>query len=177
MTDREPTRAQMWTISNPLRFRIFELLRTEPATASHLARALGESSGTVSYHLRMLARQGLIEEDAERGTRRERWWRRPEQAVLAPTHADPEGRAVSSRLFTMFFDRDQEARRRFVLGKVADDWHEAAFAGNWFVALTPEDAAELGARLLQLVDEYRARAAPEHADSALVSVSVLPWLD
>jgi DNA-binding transcriptional ArsR family regulator len=170
------SRVEMWAFTNPLRFRLFELLRDGPATASQLARRLGESSGTTSYHLRMLARVGAIDEDWSLGTRRERWWRRPERAVLAPTDPDPEGRAITDRLFALFFQRDEEARHRFVTGEMTDEWHRAAFVGSWFVELTPDEAAELGTRLLEVVDEYRGRAAPS-ADRTLVSVSVLPWLD
>jgi DNA-binding transcriptional ArsR family regulator len=175
--EHEPTRAQMWTAASPIRFRILELLRDGPATASQLARRLGESSGTTSYHLRVLARAGAIEEDAERGTRRERWWRRPAGAFLAPTHADAEGRAVATRLFTIFRDRDEEARSRFITGEVSDEWQEAAFFGNWVVALTAEEASELGARLFELVDQYRGRAKSDSSESVLVSVSVLPWVE
>lgn len=171
----DPSRIAMWAMTHPIRFRIYEQLREGPATASQLARLLGESSGTTSYHLRMLARAGAIEEDAERGTRRERWWRRPGLRIV-PTDADPEGREITTRLFAMFFQRDAEARHRFVTGDVSDEWHRAALAGNWLVALTPDEAAELSTRLLHLVDEYRSRPAPEDAPRALVSVSILPWL-
>jgi DNA-binding transcriptional ArsR family regulator len=173
----EPSRVEMWAMTHPIRFRIFELLREGPATASQLGRLLGESSGVTSYHLRVLARAGAIEEDESRGTRRERWWRRAETPVLIPTDADPEGRAISERLFAMFFQRDAEARHRFVTREVSDDWHEAALVGSWFVALTPEQAGELGARLLELVDEYRGRSAPDDGTQTVVSVSILPWLD
>lgn len=40
-----------------------------------MAKALGESTGTTSYHLRKLAEQHLIEEIPERSAGRERWWR------------------------------------------------------------------------------------------------------
>jgi DNA-binding transcriptional ArsR family regulator len=167
----------MWTAASPIRFRILELLRDGPATASQLARRLGESSGTTSYHLRMLARAGAIEEDLDRGTRRERWWQRPEGGQLGPTDADPEGRAITARLFSVLFDRDRQARRRFLTSEIDDEWHRAAFAGSWFVELTPEDAMELGERLFALVDDYRGRPEPESAERALVSVSILPWLE
>ena len=63
-------------LAHPLRIRIRDRLRREgPATASQLARLFGESSGATSYHLRMLARHGLVEPDPERGKGRERWWR------------------------------------------------------------------------------------------------------
>jgi DNA-binding transcriptional ArsR family regulator len=177
-TDSEPTRIQMWATAHPTRFRLFELLAEGPSTASRLARRLGESSGSTSYHLRMLARAGAIFDDPTLGTRRERWWRRPESFVLIPTDADPEGRAISARMFGILFARDEETRRRFVTREVSAAWHEAAFVGNWFVLLTPQEAADLALELLARVDEVRARRdPPPGSDRALVSISVLPWLE
>ena len=46
-----------------------------PATAGQLGRALDESSGSTSYHLRRLADYGFVEEVEGLGTARERWWR------------------------------------------------------------------------------------------------------
>jgi DNA-binding transcriptional ArsR family regulator len=184
MSDRveivEPSRVGMWAAAHPIRFRIFELLREGPSTASRLGRRLGESSGTASYHLRILARAGLIEGAPELGSRRERWWRRPETLMVIPTDDDLEGRAISARLFALFFARDAEARRRFVtmLPELDPDWHRGAFVGNWLVELTPAEASELGPRILALADEYRRRSRrPEGAAEALISVSVLPWLN
>jgi DNA-binding transcriptional ArsR family regulator len=171
-----PNRVQIWATAHPLRLRIVELLRAGPATASQLGRRLGESSGTTSYHLRLLADAGWIVDAPELGTRRERWWRRRDETVLIPTDADPEGRLMSARLLGIYFARDAEARRRFVTEDVPPNWHEAAFAGNWFVPLTPAEAAELGQRLLATIDELRARRPPGDAEQTLVSLSVLPWL-
>jgi DNA-binding transcriptional ArsR family regulator len=173
----EPSRVEMWAMTHPIRFRIYELLREGPATASQLGRILGESSGVTSYHLRVLARAGAIEEDETRGTRRERWWQRAEGPMLIKADSDLEGRAITERYYAMFFQRDAEARRRFVTGKIEDEWHRGAFAGSWFVTLTPDEAVELGARLFGLVDEYRGRELPEGAAQTLVSISILPWLE
>ena len=46
-------------LAHPLRLRMLESLQDGPATASMLARELGESSGATSYHLRALAAAGL----------------------------------------------------------------------------------------------------------------------
>ena len=63
-------------LAHPLRWRLLALLRADgPATATRLAERVQESSGLTSYHLRKLAEVGLVEEDRDRGTRRERWWR------------------------------------------------------------------------------------------------------
>ncbi|MGZ4439882.1 MAG: helix-turn-helix domain-containing protein [Gaiellaceae bacterium] len=166
----------MWALAHPLRLRMFELLSAGPATASQLARRLGESRGSTSYHLRVLARFGAIEEEPSLGTRRERWWRRPEARVVWPTPLDSEARAITDQLMATLFAREAEVRRRFVTGDVGADWRRQAFVGNWVVELTPDEADELGRRLFTLVDELRQRRAPRGAEQALVAVSVLPVL-
>ena len=173
----ELARPAMWAIAHPLRFRIWELLREGPSTASRLGRRLGESRGSASYHLRMLGRAGLIVEDEALGTRRERWWRRPEETVLGIATGDAEGRELDRRLLATFFARDEEVRRRFVLGRPSDEWQEASFVGSWFVALTPAEADELGRRLFVLVDDLRHRAPPAASEQTLVSLSILPVLE
>jgi hypothetical protein len=78
----------------------------------------------------------------------------------------------------VFFARDDDVRHRFVTRPVSADWQRGAFVGNWYVALTPQEADDLGRRLLEIVDELRRRReAPPAADQALVSVYVLPVVD
>jgi len=165
-------------MAHPLRFRILELLAEGPATASQLARRLGESRGSASYHLRMLAETGAIVEDPERGTKRERWWRRPESPQLLPTDSDVEGRAVSARMLSLVLARDEVARRRFVTEDLDAAWHENAYVGNWLVALSPSEADALAQNLAAFVMALRRRrGAPEDAVPVLVSISALPWLE
>ncbi|HEY3955792.1 MAG TPA: winged helix-turn-helix domain-containing protein [Streptosporangiaceae bacterium] len=64
------------TLANPLRRRILgHLQQHREANSTSLAHALGESTGTTSYHLRKLAEQGFVEEIPEKSGGRERWWR------------------------------------------------------------------------------------------------------
>jgi DNA-binding transcriptional ArsR family regulator len=64
------------TLANPLRRRILSHLQQhQEANSTSLARALGESTGTTSYHLRKLAEQGFVEEVVGKSGGRERWWR------------------------------------------------------------------------------------------------------
>ena len=168
----------MWAMAHPLRLEILGVLVEGPSTASRLARRLGESRGLISYHLRLLARAGAIVEEPELGTRRERWWRRPELFVLLPSDDDREGRAISARMLGLFFARDEVARRRLVTQDVGAAWRAGAFVGNWFLEVTPEEADALAERLVALVQDLRVRPAPSTgADRALVSITVLPWLE
>jgi DNA-binding MarR family transcriptional regulator len=64
------------TLTNPIRRRILQHISEQgEANSTRVARAIGESTGTTSYHLRKLAEQCLIEEIPERSAGRERWWR------------------------------------------------------------------------------------------------------
>jgi DNA-binding transcriptional ArsR family regulator len=69
--------AALRALAHPLRIRILDLLPIRgPLTASKLGEIVGESSGSTSYHLRQLAKHGLVREVEGKGTARERWWER-----------------------------------------------------------------------------------------------------
>ncbi len=172
------TGREVRALAHPLRLRMLESLREEPATASILARRLNESTGATSYHLRELARHGFIEEDPDRGTARERWWRRRERVLLiAPkVGQEPETDAAYARLQSIFLDRDAVALERWVRIESSPRWQEAAMVGNWGVHATPEEIEELTEKVVALVDELRRapREAPSDAKLVHVSFRALP---
>ena len=137
-------------MAHPLRLRMLESLADAPATASMLARELGESSGATSYHLRALAAAGLIIEDLDLRKGRERWWRRdPERVGLissAPAE-DPEYDAAVAQLESTMVGRDEDALRRYIHqrreNEHSDSWRETAFIGGWTVYATQEEVNEL----------------------------------
>jgi hypothetical protein len=98
--------------------------------------------------------------------------------MLGPIDDDFEGRAINIRTFGIFFARDEQARRRLLIQDIGAAWRAAAFAGNWFIEITPDEADAIAERLYAVVQEVREQnARSEGADRALVSISVLPWLD
>jgi DNA-binding transcriptional ArsR family regulator len=180
--ERQATRDELLALAHPVRLRILERLREGASTASRLARDLGESSGSTSYHLRALARIGVIEEETERGRGRERWWRRSVPLLVIPTESeDPEGRAAEARIWSMMTDRDARVLRHFVASEPQLDraWRGASFIGSWNLYLTPEEADKLGRRVLGLVDELWRGAGDVPADArrCLVSFRALPILE
>lgn len=72
-------------MTHPLRMRLLsELSRRGTARAVDLAGALGEPANSVSFHLRQLAKYGLIEENPDRAeSGRERWWRQVSERGFA----------------------------------------------------------------------------------------------
>lgn len=107
-------------LAHPLRVRILHVLTTRgPQTASSLATALGESTGSTSYHLRQLEAKGYIAEDADRGTARERWWRRAIDQVEVWTKelADaPEGRAATATVLGAWTQHDAALLAAYIAG-------------------------------------------------------------
>src|SRR5215207_3257321 len=91
------------------RYAILERLQTRgPATATECAEAAGLSPSACSYHLRLLARHGFVEEDTSEGATtgrrsdgRERVWRAVTPGWFSdpPADADPrEMQAIDATL-------------------------------------------------------------------------------
>jgi len=178
---RELTGREIRALAHPLRIRLLELLREEPATSSIVARRLNESTGATSYHLRELERFGFIEEDTARGTSRERWWRRRERMLLVgPSPGDePEADAAYATLQSIFVERDAAALDRFVRLEKTQRWKQAAMIGNWSVYASPGEVEELTRQVVMLVDKLRRTGgdAPPDADRVHVTFRALPQGD
>ncbi len=167
-------------LTHPLRLRMLGLLRERgPATASMLAARLGESSAATSYHLRQLAEYGFIVEDAERGRGRERWWRSAHRSSYFNTAA---GASEEERLMGDAYLRGVVAAMAARMDRWVDvapamppEWREAGTISDYGMELTPEQAADLIARLDEIGREGRDDA-PRHPGARRVSFQfqVLP---
>ena len=167
MTEPRPTYlltdpAALDALAHPLRNKLLGLLRTEgPATASGLAERVGESSGVTSYHLRKLAEVGFVEEDVERGTRRERWWRALHTATSwspADFLGNPEAHRASVSLRREWQRWQQRLLDRWMQEETEwePEWVAAADSADDLLVLTPDEAAALSAELWEVVQRHRA---------------------
>ncbi|MGC7099598.1 winged helix-turn-helix domain-containing protein [Amycolatopsis lurida] len=160
-------------LAHPLRMRLLELLRVDgPATASGLGKRLGESSGTTSWHLRQLAEHGFVEEDADRGNRRERWWRavHDSHSLNANQFAgDPDLAGPLNSYLMSSVERRYEREARFFgeAEKWREPWGDAPTFSDYNLSLTPEEAQALSAEVNELIDKYRRE--PREGDSAAVA--------
>jgi DNA-binding transcriptional ArsR family regulator len=159
-------------LAHPLRMRILNILAGEgPATSTTLAHRLGESTGTLSWHLRHLAAHGLIEEDPERGTRRERWWRAPHGRVTlgdAGLFDTPQLRGPLSAVLEETVDYQFQlvaghwARAR--AGQLSREWLDAsAMIGSGGMEMSPGQLGALNEELLEVIQRHsqEANRAPE----------------
>jgi DNA-binding transcriptional ArsR family regulator len=99
------------TLTNPVRRRILAHIgRHGEANSTSVAKAIGESTGTTSYHLRKLAEQHLIEEIPERSAGRERWWRALplDHRPAAPSERSPQEQSALQSLRAQQLSTDIE---------------------------------------------------------------------
>lgn len=190
-TDRPAPRridpAALKALSHPLRVELLDRLAMfGPATASALGDALGETSGATSYHLRQLARHGLIEEDPERGTGRDKFWR----VVPGGLHVDPESTSpgTAEREATHQVVRqivDQRARHVDAFVRRADieldaEWRDAAMIHGAALTVTASELGEISMEIEKVVREivgrYADRDAPADARPVAVHVNAFPLL-
>ncbi len=153
-------------LAHPLRMRLLALLRTEgAATSAGLARRVDESTGATSYHLRQLERHDFVEEEPERGTRRERWWRARHPLSRFDTAAflaDPA--TADAATFMQRYQLDMEVRltQRWLSEQPSwsPSWQSAATSSDWLIRLSDEQLAELKTDLEQVLEHYRAAEQP-----------------
>ncbi|MEU7455647.1 winged helix-turn-helix domain-containing protein [Streptosporangium roseum] len=146
-------------LAHPLRMRLLDLLKLDgPATSAGLSERLGEKTGTVSWHLRLLAEHGFIEEETGRGTRRERWWRVVASRTVLNTadfREDPGSRGALSLYL------DELVRRNFrrVADSVGEEWDDrwrgARSVSEWTeMRMTPAQLHALNEELTAVVERH-----------------------
>jgi DNA-binding transcriptional ArsR family regulator len=159
--------ASVRLLAHPLRLRLLALLRHDgPSTATRLGERVGESSGVTSYHLRKLAEGGFVEEDPNRGTRRDRWWRSSHEATKV-SPADFLGDPAAHRASVSVRREINRWQQRLVdqwLAEEADwdkGWVDAAGSSDWLLRLTPAQTRALQDEVLDVVRRYNDAEAPE----------------
>ncbi|WP_130648352.1 ArsR/SmtB family transcription factor [Egicoccus halophilus] len=181
--DRVLDGAALKALAHPIRFQIVErLMEQGPATASSLARELGENSGSTSYHLRQLAAQDLIEEATELGSRRDRYWR------VMPGGWTLEGFELLLREDTRedawtYLDEITRTRLDAVrrwhreAPRWGDEWVGRSLEMTGRFRLTPDELGALRDELVAVVDRYRdlqtdRRDVPVSGDEPYVPVRI-----
>jgi DNA-binding transcriptional ArsR family regulator len=171
-------------LSHPLRNRLLGLLRLDgPATASRLGRAVGESSGSTSYHLRQLEAYGFVEEVEGRGSARERWWRARHRMTswqAADMIAQEGGAEVQDEMTRLQLDGHARVLTAWQARKqeLPAEWTTVASLNDYALRVRPEEAralvAELNAVMTRWMDEHPTGTTVEGAELVSVLIDVVP---
>jgi len=172
-------------IAHPLRLRILGSLRVDgPQTATQLAERMGQSSGSTSYHLRMLAAYGFVVDAPELGKGRERWWRAAHRSTWfeTPGRDSPEaelGAVYLEQVGQIYADQILAATRQGP--ELPEEWRRASDMSDYGFRLTPEETARLSREMHDLLnrwrDELEGRDAPDGSRHIRVQTQVFPRIE
>lgn len=177
LTDPRALRA----LAHPVRMDLMGLLRRgEPLTATQAGEELGESAASCSFHLRQLAKYGLVEE-AGGGRGRERPWQATaistEWAARGP---DEETDAAGALLSRVVVERHLRNAIEWLERRDSEDpqWVDAAPINDVLVYMTVEELQELDEKFRALIEPYLQRlerSEPPAEGARLVSVISLAF--
>jgi DNA-binding transcriptional ArsR family regulator len=171
-------------LAHPLRVQILRTLEVRgQVSVTGLAGELGETTGAVSYHLRQLARHGLVEEgDPEQGTgvgRRRRLWRMAVDEIHISGHAflaDEDTREAAGFLLREFeSSRSRRLAHWFATATTwPEEWQQASSDMDGTLTLDPAQTRALADELKAVLDRYRQLPPGEGARHVDVQYAVYP---
>ena len=154
---------ELRALAHPMRQRILRrLIQAGPATSTTLARDLGENSGIMSYHLRLLAEHDFVREVAGRGQGRERWWEVSPEPVWIPREGlSVEAQVEVSGPQSAGWAEDLQAFERFRAARGdMGEWGGGTWvSGRTTLTLTREETGQLIADQQELIGRYQRETA------------------
>jgi DNA-binding MarR family transcriptional regulator len=147
-----------------------------------MAEMVGLSPSASSYHLRELAKYGLVEHAPSRGDGRERVWRSTSSGVqIHGDLSEPEARDAERALIDLYLNRDM-ARIGEWLDRQAEEppeWRDAGAMMGQILLLTAEELTAVNEQVRALLDPYRMRLrgsgeVPEGARQVRVNYLAFP---
>jgi DNA-binding transcriptional ArsR family regulator len=161
VTDPQAMRA----LAHPVRLGVLShLQRHGPATATQLADVVGASPSVTSWHLRHLAKFGLVK-DWDGGTdARERWWQAAARGFRFELPAGPEGTAAFRQLSGQLFDTALMQARHWITEvepHLEPGWLAHAGVSNTGLVVTEEELAQIEKGIDEVLAPFVTRAGTE----------------
>jgi DNA-binding transcriptional ArsR family regulator len=169
------------------RYAILEHLQSGgPATATECAAVAGLSPSACSYHLRLLARHGFVEEDDSRDDGRERAWRATSTGWWSDIDPDTEpglAQALDSTIVRVMMASSDKKLLAFADRAAAEpEWRDAALFSNSTIVATAPELANISQAIMAIlkpffVSDRPADEIPEDARQIHMSVRMAPRLE
>lgn len=173
--------AVLSALAHPVRLDVLNyLMSAGPATASVCARAVGDNPSNCSYHLRVLARHGLVEADAS-GDGRERPWRTTLTGFSIDDAEPATTNSAGAALLAASLQLDQRLARDYLVARdtAPSSWRAADTYSTYTLRATPEELSELLDQLDVLIRPLIAATradAPSDAELVHVGLQAFPRL-
>jgi DNA-binding transcriptional ArsR family regulator len=171
ITDPKALRA----LAHPARLAILERLQLDgPGTATECAAVTDLSPSACSYHLRLLARYGFVEESddpsGERSDGRERVWRATSRGWRSDLQAgdvdEQEAHDIDLALARVLLANSDDKVLAWTDGSAREPraWRDATLISNSTILVTADELAGVGEALMGVLSPYLARnRAPDQA--------------
>ena len=173
-------------VAHPVRLAIVEHLGSTrtAATATELAEVVGLSVSATSWHLRSLAKVGVIAQAEGRGDGRERLWRMVGSGLVIERDAsgDPERGDAESAYLAVVLARSDERLKDWLAqdGGAPDEWRDALRISDSQLLLTRDELNDLNDAYDELMRPYLRRdrrQAPPGARRLSSHLRLVPHLD
>lgn len=173
----------MRALAHPARITIWAYLGMHgPATATECADIAGLSPSACSYHLRALARYGIVEEDPDSAADgRQRPWRVKMVAFhISTVEANPAVKLAGRFLAENIRTATEENRARYLdrQEEYPVGWQEAIGEHNDVAHVTPAELDALKKRITKLIAPYRRLDPAERPPGTLpvqFTIDTYPW--
>jgi DNA-binding transcriptional ArsR family regulator len=179
ITDPQVMRA----LAHPARIEIMEHLGSTGAvvTATEMAGQVGLSPSATSYHLRELAKYGLVEQAPSRGDARERVWRSTSAGwSVGSDRQEPEAWAAERALIDVYVTRDFARLRDWFARQHEEpqEWRESSVLSGSILLLTAEELRAVDQAVREVLYPYRRRERmaepPDDARTVAVHFAAFP---
>lgn len=179
ITDPQVMRA----LAHPARIGILEHLSANDtgATATECAALVGLSPSATSYHLRELARYGLVEHAPGRGDARERVWRSVSRGWRVEGDPEtPDAVVAEHALVDTYLTRDFGRIRQWfaVEHDAPQQWRDASELLGSVLLLTADELRAVNAAVHEAIAPYRRRQRltnpPDGARTVAVHYATFP---
>ncbi len=173
----------MRALAHPARIEIWTYLALHgAATATECAEVAGLSPSACSYHLRALAKYGIVEEDPDSAADgRQRPWRVKMVAFHIDTVETNPAVKLAGRFLTESIRTATEESRARYLDRQEEypvDWQKAIGEHNDVAHVTPAELKTLKRRISELIGPYRRldpAARPPGTLPVHIAIDTYPW--
>ncbi len=171
----------MAALAVPARYALLNhLLAAGPRTATQCAAVVGQSASNCSWHLRALAKVGLVEPVEGHEDVRIKPWRATAPGFAVDTGAGPAAEVAARALESVSVQHADALFHRYLERRehLAAEWQAAGEDNSYSLQVTPAELQTLVAAVDDLLRPYvRPIRADAPSDSAVVEVSVRAFLN
>jgi DNA-binding transcriptional ArsR family regulator len=170
-------------LAHPARLAILEALTAgDELTATELAAVTGLSPSATSYHLKALAKWGIVEAGQARADGRDRPWKATGRSVEVNSPTPDLTAPAEIAILGTFLERNRVIATEFLKHEASEppEWRDAAALATHDYWLTAEELAKAAQAMKDVLAPYEQRrrdARPAGSRRVRIARMMVPWSD